>query len=82
MAADRQGTIWVIAGPNGGGKSSIIGEMIRESGADYFDPDDRNATLRAEVKQVRLHAAPRLSAPVRGKRRARGARRSPHRRPR
>jgi predicted ABC-type ATPase len=40
VAADRQLTIWVIAGPNGGGKSSIVGEMIRESGADYFNPDE------------------------------------------
>ena len=40
MAADRHPTIWVIAGPNGGGKSSIVGEMIRESGADYFNPDE------------------------------------------
>ena len=40
MPAEPPPTIWVIAGPNGGGKSSIIGEMIRESGADYFNPDE------------------------------------------
>lgn len=38
-------TIWVIAGPNGGGKSSIVGEMIRESGADYFNPDELTSRL-------------------------------------
>ena len=55
MAADFRPTIWVIAGPNGGGKSSIIGEMIRASGADYFNPDevtrqliDRNPGLPIE----------------------------------
>jgi predicted ABC-type ATPase len=40
VAAERRPTIWVIAGPNGGGKTTIVGEMIRESGADYFDPDE------------------------------------------
>ncbi len=40
MTAEARPTIWVLAGPNGGGKSSIIGEMIRESGADYFNPDE------------------------------------------
>lgn len=33
-------TIWVVAGPNGGGKSSIFGEMVRQAGADYFNPDE------------------------------------------
>ncbi len=45
MAAERRPTIWVIAGPNGGGKTTIIGEMIRESGADYFDPDEATRRL-------------------------------------
>lgn len=33
-------TLWVLAGTNGGGKSSIGGAMIRASGADYYDPDE------------------------------------------
>jgi predicted ABC-type ATPase len=33
-------TIWVLAGTNGGGKSSIGGAMIRAAGADYYDPDE------------------------------------------
>lgn len=45
MAAERQPTIWVIAGPNGGGKSSIIGEVIRAAGADYFNPDEYTRQL-------------------------------------
>ena len=33
-------SIWVLAGTNGAGKSSIGGAMIRSSGADYFNPDE------------------------------------------
>ena len=33
-------TIWVLAGTNGAGKSSIGGAMIRAAGADYFNPDE------------------------------------------
>lgn len=31
--------IVVLAGTNGGGKSSIGGEMLRQSGAEFFNPD-------------------------------------------
>jgi len=34
----------VLAGTNGAGKSSVAGAALRESGADYFNPDE--ATLR------------------------------------
>jgi predicted ABC-type ATPase len=37
----------VIAGPNGGGKSTLLGELFRESGNNYFDPDERTERLRA-----------------------------------
>jgi len=40
-----QPTIWVVAGPNGGGKSSIFGEMVRQSGADYYNADEHCARL-------------------------------------
>ena len=50
----------MLAGPNGGGKSSIVGEMIRESGADYFNPDeftrklmDRNPSLPGDQANAR-----------------------------
>lgn len=33
-------SIYVLAGTNGAGKSSIGGAMIRASGADYFNPDE------------------------------------------
>jgi predicted ABC-type ATPase len=37
--------IFVLAGPNGGGKSSIGGTMIRSLGADYFNPDEATRQL-------------------------------------
>jgi predicted ABC-type ATPase len=40
--------IYVIAGPNGGGKSSIIGAMLLESGTDYFNPDAESKKIREE----------------------------------
>lgn len=39
-------TITVIAGTNGAGKSSIIGEYLRQHGGDYFNPDEIARTLR------------------------------------
>jgi predicted ABC-type ATPase len=38
--ADVAPCIWVLAGTNGAGKSSIAGEMVRSQGADYFNPDE------------------------------------------
>ena len=42
--APRRPCIYVLAGTNGAGKSSVAGAALRESGADYFNPDE--ATLR------------------------------------
>jgi len=36
----------VLAGTNGAGKSSIGGALLRESGGDYFNPDEVAAALR------------------------------------
>jgi predicted ABC-type ATPase len=38
----------VLAGVNGGGKSSIGGAVFRKRGADYFNPDEVARKLRAE----------------------------------
>lgn len=46
-------SIYVLAGTNGAGKSSIGGAMIRASGADYFNPD--------EAAQAILEANPRAT---------------------
>jgi predicted ABC-type ATPase len=40
----RAGSIFVLAGTNGAGKSSIGGAWLRASGGDYFNPDE--AALR------------------------------------
>lgn len=45
--------IIVLAGTNGAGKSSIGGEALRESGGDYYNPD--------EAARDRLRASPGLS---------------------
>lgn len=39
-AADRRSCIYVLAGTNGGGKSSVGGAAIRERGVDFFNPDE------------------------------------------
>ncbi|MBI5478204.1 MAG: AAA family ATPase [Deltaproteobacteria bacterium] len=45
MPADPPPTIWVLAGPNGGGKSSLMGELLRECGGDYLNPDELTRQL-------------------------------------
>jgi predicted ABC-type ATPase len=57
VGAERAPTIWVIAGPNGGGKSTIVGEMIRQSGADYFNPDEFALRLRDRNPGLSLEEA-------------------------
>src|ERR1700741_3853813 len=52
--------LYVLAGINGAGKSSIGGAMIRASGADYFNPDEAARDLIAAnpgLDQVRANAA-------------------------
>jgi predicted ABC-type ATPase len=48
-------SIYVLAGTNGAGKSSIGGAMIRAAGADYFNPDEA-------ARQI-LEANPGVSIP-------------------
>lgn len=44
--ADAPG-IYVLAGTNGAGKSSIAGAMFQRAGAAYFNPDDAARLIRA-----------------------------------
>lgn len=39
--------IYVLAGANGAGKSSISGAVIRKMGADYFNPDEATRRLQS-----------------------------------
>ena len=50
---DQQPCIYVLAGTNGAGKSSIAGAMFLAKGAYYFNPDEAAARIR--------HAKPHLS---------------------
>src|SRR5437870_567264 len=45
--ATRRSCIYVLAGTNGAGKSSVAGAMFRRSGADYFNPDEATARILA-----------------------------------
>src|SRR5207237_10933014 len=47
MASLRQSRIYVIAGVNGSGKSSIGGAAFRENGGEYYNPDEVARKLMA-----------------------------------
>jgi predicted ABC-type ATPase len=47
VAASR-GTITVLAGVNGAGKSSIAGALVRQEGGDYYNPDEFTRSLLRE----------------------------------
>ncbi len=58
--ATRRPVIYVLAGTNGGGKSSIGGAAIRQHGADYFNPDEAARRIRdsnPEFTQTEANAA-------------------------
>jgi len=42
----KRARIFVLAGTNGAGKSSIVGATIRASAAEYFNPDEGAAAIR------------------------------------
>jgi predicted ABC-type ATPase len=44
-AAASRGTITVLAGVNGAGKSSVAGTYIRAAGGDYYNPDEFTRSL-------------------------------------
>lgn len=48
MPAKPKPTLTVLAGVNGAGKSSVGGKALRESGAEYFNPDEHAHRLRAQ----------------------------------
>lgn len=45
---------YVLAGTNGGGKSSIAGALLTEQGVSYFNPDEAAALLGAANPQLSL----------------------------
>jgi predicted ABC-type ATPase len=64
----RRGRIYVLAGTNGAGKSSVGGEAFREAGIDFFNPDEaarhihaaRPHLTRTEVNSAAWHQGRRL----------------------
>jgi predicted ABC-type ATPase len=66
--AKRRGRIYVLAGTNGAGKSSIGGEALREAGVEFFNPDEAARRIRAaqpgltqtEVNSAAWHHGRRL----------------------
>ena len=52
--------IYVLAGTNGGGKSSLMGEMLLQQGLDYFNPDhaaQRILSANAGISQLEANSA-------------------------
>jgi len=45
--AEQHPCIYVLAGTNGAGKSTVGGAAIRERGADYFNPDEAARRIRS-----------------------------------
>lgn len=56
----RRACIYVLAGTNGAGKSSIGGEAFRDAGVGFFNPDDAARRIRAaqpQLTQVQVNSA-------------------------
>lgn len=66
--ARRRGGIYVLAGTNGAGKSSVGGAALREAGVDFFNPDEAARRIQAarpgltqtEVNSAAWHHGRRL----------------------
>lgn len=56
-AASDRPTIWVIAGTNGAGKSSVRGATLRARGGEYFNPDEATQELLARQPSMGLTTA-------------------------
>ncbi len=57
----RAPAIWVLAGTNGAGKSSIAGTRFRAGGADYFNPDEATRAIREANPLLSLDEANSLA---------------------
>lgn len=66
--AKHKGHIYVLAGTNGAGKSTVGGAQVRAQGADYFNPDEATKQLLAANPGLSLDEA-NSTAWAEGKRR-------------
>jgi predicted ABC-type ATPase len=60
VADSAPGRLYVLAGTNGAGKSSIAGAMLRAAGGEHFNPDEVARMLRARspgLAQTEANAA-------------------------
>lgn len=53
----RRPRIYVLAGTNGAGKSSVAGATLRRAGSDYFNPDEATARILATNPEMATTAA-------------------------
>jgi predicted ABC-type ATPase len=60
-AAAESSCIYVLAGANGAGKSTVGGATIRGRGADYFNPDEAARRIRAEDPAIGAEQANSLA---------------------
>ena len=58
MAAAKRSRIYVIAGVNGAGKSSIGGATFREFGAEYYNPDEAASRMLGRATRIFLPRTP------------------------
>ncbi|MBC8011470.1 MAG: zeta toxin family protein [Burkholderiales bacterium] len=61
MPAKPRPTLTILAGVNGAGKSSVGGQALRESGAEYFNPDEHARLLRAKQPTLAQEKANAIS---------------------
>ncbi|MDH5669323.1 MAG: zeta toxin family protein [Nitrospira sp.] len=57
MNDSRQPRIYVLAGVNGAGKSSVGGAAVRQHGGEYFNPDEAARVIRATASSLTQKAA-------------------------
>jgi predicted ABC-type ATPase len=55
--ASRHATIYVLAGPDGSGKSSIAGALLAAAGGNYFDPDVHARRIRERSPMIGVEQA-------------------------
>jgi predicted ABC-type ATPase len=61
MPAKSRPTLTILAGVNGAGKSSVGGQALRESGAEYFNPDEQARLLRSKEPNLSREKANAIS---------------------
>ena len=57
MSHSRRPRIYVLAGVNGAGKSSIGGAAVLENGGEYFNPDEAARVIRATASSLTQEGA-------------------------